>query len=101
MFPEGLTVMPAEENEFLDLMDSGESVITGIVWEPSKRFSVGVGGVTVVSGAGWLVWRGVAGIGLLLGGFSEDGGFSSVTDFSSLTSVRIGAGIGGTVSALA
>lgn len=91
MFPDGLTVVTPvpEDMEFLDLIDSGESVtsldrICGL----RGRCSVGVGGVTVVAGAGMAVCGGVFGMGLSC---SERG-------LSSVRSVRIGAGIGGTSS---
>jgi hypothetical protein len=53
--------------------------------------SVGVGGVTVVDGAGMAVWGGVFGMGLA----------SSERGLSSVRSVLIGAGRGGISSAAA
>lgn len=84
-------VTPGEEMEFRDLMDSGEPVTPSAnICGLSGRCSVGVGGVTVVAGAGIAVWGGVFGRGLA----SRERGFDSVK------SVRMGAGtgIGGTLS---
>lgn len=81
MFPDGLTMMP-DGNESLDFRDSGESVISASPICPNScRRSVGVGGVTVVIGAGIDVCGGVVGVGV-------DGS----RDLSSVRSVRIGGG---------
>lgn len=73
-------------------MDSGESVtLLDKICGLRGLNSVGVGGVTVVAGAGMAVWGGVFGIGLA---WSERGLFS-------VRSVRIGAGRGGISSAAA
>jgi hypothetical protein len=89
MFPEGLTMIP-DGNESLDISDSGESVTSASgTWGKFLRRSVGVGGVTVVRGAGTDVRGGVVGVGL-----------AGSRDFSSVKSVRIGGGgSGGGVSA--
>jgi len=55
MFPEGLTVVTPSDMEFLDWIDSGESVTLGIICGMRGLNSVGVGGVTVVAGAGMAV----------------------------------------------
>lgn len=82
-------VTPGEEIELRDLIESGESVTPSErTCELSGRCSVGVGGVTVVAGAGMAVWGGVFGRGLA----SNERGLESVK------SVRIGAGTGGTGS---
>jgi hypothetical protein len=84
-------VTPGEEIEFRDWIDSGEPVTPSAnICGLSGRCSVGVGGVTVVAGAGMAVWGGVFGRGLA----SRERGFGSVK------SVRMGAGtgIGGTFS---
>ena len=86
MFPEGLTVVTPEDGEFSDCRDSGESVtLLDRICALRGRYSVGVGGVTVVAGAGIAVCGGVFGMGLA----------SSERDLSSIRSVRIGAGTGG------
>lgn len=65
MFPDGLTMMP-DGSDSLDFTDSGESVISvSTSWGNSYRRSVGVGGVTVVKGAGMAVCGGVVGVGLV------------------------------------
>lgn len=52
MFPEGLTVV-TPDGEFSDCRDSGESVtLLDRICALIGRCSVGVGGVTVVAGAG-------------------------------------------------
>lgn len=51
MFPEGLTVVTPSDMEFLDWIDSGESVTFANICELRGLASVGVGGVTVVAGA--------------------------------------------------
>lgn len=84
-------VTPGEEMEFRDFMDSGESVTPSAnICGLSGRCSVGVGGVTVVAGAGMAVWGGVFGRGLA----------SRARGLDSAKSVRMGAGtgIGGTLS---
>lgn len=53
MFPEGLTVVTPEDGEFSDFRDSGESVtLLDRIFALRGWYSVGVGGVTVVAGAG-------------------------------------------------
>lgn len=75
--------------EFRDEIDSGESVTPSPSnWGLSDRCSVGVGGVTVVAGAGMAVCGGVFGRGLAC----KERGLLSVK------SVRIGAGRGGGAS---
>lgn len=88
--------MPASgpDKELRDWIDSGESVtIPDMIGGLRDRCSVGVGGVTVVAGAGIAVCGGVFGNGLasndLLGGLS------------SVRSVRIGTGRGGGASGVA
>lgn len=63
MFPDGLTTTP--DIDSLGFMVSGDSVIFGGVESlgNSSRLSDGVGGVTVVRGAGTAVWGGVLGAG--------------------------------------
>ena len=85
MFPEGLTTMPVGKESF-DFSDSGESVTSASTRGapyPLRR-STGVGGVTVVTGAGIEVCGGVFGVGL-----------AGSRGFSSVRSVRIGGGKGG------
>lgn len=75
--------------EFREVIDSGESVIPpASISGLSGRCSVGVGGVTVVAGAGMAVCGGVFGRGLA----SRERGLLSVR------SVRMGAGRGGGAS---
>lgn len=81
-------MVPGDDMEFRDVSDSGDSVTASeAMGELSERCSVGVGGVTVVAGAGAgiAVCGGVFGMRLA----SKERGLSSVR------SVRIGAGMGG------
>lgn len=84
-------MMPDGRDDSFDFTDSGESVIcVSTSGGNSYRRSVGVGGVTVVAGAGMAVCGGVVGVG------SVDGSCG----FASVISVRIGGGgIGGGGSA--
>jgi hypothetical protein len=78
-----------EDMEFREVIDSGESVTPPArIWGLSGRCSVGVGGVTVVAGAGIAVCGGVFGRGLA----SRERGLLSAR------SVRMGAGRGGGAS---
>lgn len=91
MFPDGLTTTPVTDS--LGFMASGDCVMFGgeDSLGNSSRLSAGVGGVTVVRGAGTAVWGGVLGAGRSSGSLG----------LSCIMSVRMGGrGGGGSVTKL-